>query len=259
MALIKKITGEIGSKLNRGLDILLPPLCAGCQSRVSHTHGFCGACWGKLDFIAPPYCARCGLSFAFEIDAANDVAPAPLICGACLQEEPAFAAARAPLNYTAASRELILPFKHHDLTHLAPAFARLMQQAGAKLIAESEVIVPVPLHGLRLFLRRYNQAALLASEVGCLAQKKVILGALLRTRAVPPQGGLSRRQRMENVKGIFSVNEKAKEKIVGKAVLLIDDVLTTGATANACARALHAAGSGAVRVLTLARVAKDHD
>ncbi|HVY12183.1 MAG TPA: ComF family protein, partial [Alphaproteobacteria bacterium] len=233
------------------LNVLLPPLCLSCDALVERTQGFCGKCWSDLHFIAAPFCASCGLPFEYAA-----LMPDNAQCGACIAEPPLFKQARAALNYDDASRELILPFKSHDRTDYAPAFARLMQQAGGALLQASDIIIPVPLHPFRLFTRRYNQAALLALALGRLSRKPVRLQALRRRKSTPSQGHLSRAQRRQNVAGAFRVAPHEKKNLQGRSVLLIDDVLTTGATANACAKELLKAGAKDVRVLALARVKK---
>lgn len=180
-----------------------------------------------------------------------------MLCGACLQEPPHYHSARAALVYDEASRGLILSFKHHDRTDVVPAFARLMAGAGEGVLARADVLVPVPLHPWRLFLRRYNQSALLAQALAKMADKPVLCSALRRIRATPSQGHLSRAQRFKNVQGAFVVPQKARAALAGKTVLLVDDVMTTGATASACAAVLGGAGAAKVDVLTLARAVRE--
>lgn len=231
------------------LDLLLPPLCLSCGGMAGNPHGFCAACWGELHFITPPVCAACGIPFDFEVDA-------NALCGQCMSEKPVFTAARAALSYDDASRAVILPFKNRDRTDYVPAFTRLMHSAGKNLLDASDVIVPVPLHPLRLFTRRYNQAAMLALGLGKLSKKPVRLDALMRLKATKSQGHLHRSQRKANVARAFALHPRARKSMEGQAVLLVDDVLTTGATANACAKTLLDAGAKEVRVLALARVKK---
>jgi ComF family protein len=234
-----------------GFNAVLPPLCLACSAINDSTQAFCGACWKNLHFIAAPYCVTCGLPFEFTaIEGAQ--------CGECLLEAPQFIAARAALSYTPESRNLILPFKSQDRTDFAPAFARLMAQAGKEMLEASDVVVPVPLHPFRLFARRYNQAAILAQRIAKQVGKHVALDVLQRKYATPSQGTLHRSERQKNVARAFMVTKSGRKKLAGKNVLLIDDVLTTGATANACAKTLLQAGVKEVRVLALARVKKGH-
>lgn len=241
--------------LHKALNIVLPPLCASCSARVETTHGFCGSCWAKLDFITKPYCVTCGLPFPFTQEEAQENTQ----CGECLKDAPAFASARAPLSYTDASRQLLLPYKHHDATHLTPALVQLMRAAAPDILEKVDMIIPVPLHWLRLLLRRYNQSALLAAALAKNTGKAYSPTLLRRIRPTPSQGKLTRAQRLLNVKGAFAVPSRKRAQLKGKTLLVVDDVMTTGATVNACAHTLMQAGAKAVYVLTAARVAKSHD
>jgi ComF family protein len=173
-------------------------------------------------------------------------------CGACLDHPPAYESARAAIAYNANSRRLVLQFKHGDRTGLAGPFARWMAGAGRELLAEADLLIPVPLHRWRLFRRRYNQAALLARALSRLAGVAWAPTALRRIRRTQPQGTMGRQGRQRNVQGAFRVNDGIR--LVGKRVVLIDDVLTTGATVEACVWVLKDAGARRVDVLTLARV-----
>jgi ComF family protein len=234
---------------NRVLDIVLPPRCLKCGTTVDAVGALCAGCWPAVAFLVPPHCAACGLPFEF------DLGPAAL-CGACAGERPVFERARAAFRYDDGSKDLILRFKHADRTDSAPAFARWMARAGATLLADADLIAPVPLHWLRLFMRRYNQAALLASALGELSGKPAVNDLLLRRRRTPSQGGLGALGRQRNVAGAFAVDPRRRALLQDKRILLVDDVLTTGATVSACTSALLRAGAGAVDVLTLARVVR---
>jgi ComF family protein len=233
----------------RALDSVLPQRCLKCGVVVAAQGGaaLCPACWQTLSFLGAPCCACCGQPFDF------DLGPDAL-CGACTQAPPAFDRARSVLRYDEASRDLILAFKHADRTSLTPAFAAWLKRAGDDLIPDADIIVPVPLHWSRLFGRRYNQAALLAMALGALTGKAVIPDLLTRRRATAKQGHLGRLARQRNVAGAFVLHPRRLQTLAGKRVLLIDDVITTGATVTSCAKVLRQAGAQAVDVLALARV-----
>ena len=239
----------LGGVLRHALDLLLPPLCLSCGAIVGETGSLCPACWGKVTFFAPPACATCGLPF--EIDAGSGA-----LCGACAAGPPPFRRARAVFRYDEGSRSLVLRFKHADRLEGAPAFARWMLRAGPELVAEADLIAPVPLHRLRLWSRRYNQAAVLALALGRLSGNRVEPALLERLRATPAMGHMGRQERERNVKGAFRVAPAKAALVKGRTILLIDDVLTTGATIGACATALSRAGAAAVDVLTLGRVVR---
>jgi ComF family protein len=234
----------------RFLDVVLPPLCLSCGAMVDQANGLCPQCWAAQSFIAPPFCQRCGTPLH------SDHPIAELTCSVCFARPPRYGRARAVLQYGDAARKMILGFKHADRTQAAPAFANWMVRAGAELLGEADVIAPVPLHYRRLLYRKYNQAAMLAVGIAKRANKPVVVDLLKRLRATPSQAGLNARERRRNVARSISVNPARAAKLRGKNVLLIDDVLTTGATVDACTRVLKAAGARGVDVLTLARVVR---
>jgi ComF family protein len=231
------------------LDSLLPPRCLACGAMIGDDGGLCPACWSGLSFIAEPLCEICGAPLPFA--AADD--GGRTLCSDCALAAPVFARARAALTYDGASKPLVLGFKHADRLHAARAFAAWMLRAGSGPINDADVIIPIPLHRRRLFFRRFNQAAVLAQELGRLAGRPVMVDGLARRHATPPQGRLGREERRRNVAGAFAVTPAGMRAAAGRRVLLVDDVLTTGATAGECARALLATGATAVDVLTLAR------
>ncbi len=175
-------------------------------------------------------------------------------CLSCLQSPPEFEQARSALKYDDHSRQLILAFKHGDQLHLVTSFAHWMIQAGQEIIDQADILIPVPLHRWRLLSRRYNQASLLAHEIARQCGKEVFPDGLLRTRATQTQGHLSYKERSKNVSNAFRINPAHEENVVGKRILLIDDVYTTGSTVNECAAELKTAGAAAIDVLTIARV-----
>lgn len=232
------------------LDLLLPASCAGCGTEVASPGQLCAACFGAMNFIAEPLCWQCGLPFG-----SRQAAGTRRLCAACTTDPPPWERARAALLYDAAAKTLILPLKHADRQENASALALHMQRAGAALLAGAEILVPVPLHRLRLLHRRYNQAALLAA---CLARRTGLLSvpdALARTRPTAPLGARSAAGRAAQMRGAIVVRPARRIRIAGRRVVLIDDVLTSGATARACATALLAAGAAGVDVLVASRVA----
>ncbi|MFA5120804.1 double zinc ribbon domain-containing protein [Zavarzinia sp.] len=231
----------------RLLDFLLPPVCLGCDAGVDAPGRLCAACWPRVAFISAPLCVCCGLPFELPV-------PAGTLCAACIAAPPRFDHARAAARYGGPIRDLLLRFKHGDRLDLAPALGRLLVQAGADCLDGADALVPVPLHWQRRLARRYNQAAELARQVGALSGTPVWPDVLLRRRPTPPQGRLGRLARLRNVAGAFEVAAAAKPRIAGRHLVLIDDVFTTGATADACCRALKAAGAARVDLLTVARV-----
>ncbi len=243
--LLKRLGGGV-------LDALMPPTCLTCDAAVGVQGGQCPACFGGLAFVTAPLCDRCGVPFPHP--GAGIPHLEALWCQACVTAPPAFAQARAALRYDAGAKALILPFKHRDRTELAAPLARHMARAGAELLRRADLLVPVPLHRWRLFRRRHNQAALLAARLARLAGLPHAPMLLRRLRATAPLGELGARAREVVLEGAFGLAPGAPARLHGKRVLLVDDVLTSGATADACARVLLAAGAAEVMVLAAARV-----
>jgi ComF family protein len=229
------------------LDTLLPPHCLACDAPVAADGQFCLPCFRTASFISAPFCAHCGGPLPF-----GDAGAA---CTSCTHAPPLFTTARAALRYDETAKKLILPFKYADQPEAARGLAVLMARAGAKLLAGADVLVPVPLHKSRLRRRRYNQAALLADALGRLAGRPAIRDALRRIVPTAPLGGLGIEDRRRTMANSIVTRPERAARIAGAAVLLVDDVMTTGATADACTAALLAAGAKRVDVLVAARVA----
>ncbi len=227
------------------LDAVLPPQCLACNAIVGAPGNLCSSCFSAFYFITAPMCHACGVPL-------EGVAGDEMVCGACAHEPQVFGQARAAFVYESESRALVLKLKHGDRTDAAVHLSRWMARSGDVLLDRCDVIVPVPLHRWRLFMRTYNQSALLANALSKLTGKPACADALVRTKATRNQGGLDRKARRRNVASAFLVRRSSAVK--DRHVLLIDDVLTTGATANACAQALLSAGAAGVDVLVLARV-----
>ncbi len=231
------------------LDLLLPPHCVVCDAPVDAPGLLCAECFRQTGFVTEPFCVRCGVPFG---NAA--LGGAERLCPGCRAAPPAFERARAALRYDAQGRRLIVPFKHADRTELSGVLSRHMARAGRELLREADLLVPVPLHRARLFRRRYNQAALLAKAVGRIAGRPCLPDALVRLRATSSLGEKSAAERVAEVAGAFAVRPSRAGRLHGMRVLLVDDVMTSGATANGCAAALLAAGAASVDVLVAARV-----
>src|SRR6187551_698637 len=232
------------------LDIALPTLCVACREPVDG-EGVCAACWAKLSFIAPPFCPRLGIPFVYD--------PGPdMLSMEAIASPPAYQRARAAVRYDDVARTLVHQLKYHDRTDLAPAMGRWMARAGHELLGEADALVPVPLHWRRGWSRRYNQSGALARVIERQSGVKLASELLRRVRPTQQQIGLSRSERADNVQGAFKIAPDRAAEIHGRRVVLIDDVLTTGATTDACARALLRARAAQVDVLVFARVVDTH-
>jgi ComF family protein len=250
---MQRALGGIGRGVSRlagqGISLLLPPQCPVCQALVAAPHQLCAACFGRMNFITAPLCVSCGLAFATPGEAGPQGA-----CLGCMLRPPRFGRARGALRYDDAARLLILPFKHGDRTELAPVLAAMMARAGSALLAEADALLPVPLHRTRLRSRRYNQAGLLAGALARRTGRPWLPDALMRHRETQPLGELSAAARLAAVTGAFQLRAGRVAAIEGRRLLLIDDVMTSGATASACAATLLEAGAASVDVLVAARV-----
>ncbi|HPF46120.1 MAG: ComF family protein [Alphaproteobacteria bacterium] len=239
------------------LDIILPPKCLNCSARVDSAQNICPDCWKKLHFLSGPKCSCCG--YPFEIELANDFRDlGENLCAACQKKERAFDRAVSALRYDDDSRKMVIGFKHHDKPEFAGYFTKLMLQAGKELFENADLIMPVPLHKHRQFSRRYNQSALLSRNLAKALSLKHDPKILVRIKNTPPQQGNLKR-RAKNVIGAFKVVPERKNDIKNKNILLIDDVYTTGATTENCAKALKKAGAQKVFVLTVYRVVSPYD
>ena len=231
------------------LDVLLPPSCLTCDRPVEAPGQFCAECFRGVSFITEPCCAHCGVPFATAGQGGVE-----RLCPGCRAHPAPWGQARAALAYDGAAKRLILPFKHADRPELARALAPMMARAGAALLRRAELLVPVPLHRSRLFARRYNQAALLAQMLSRRSGVPAVPDLLRRVRATVSLGELNATARAEAVDGAFAVRASRSARVAGRRVLLVDDVMTTGATATACTDILLAAGAAGVDVLVAARV-----
>jgi len=235
------------ASLARLANLALPPRCPGCGEVTAADHRFCARCWGSLRFLGPPWCARCQLPF--EFDRGEDA-----LCGECLADPPPHDGVRAAVAYGDVAREVALKLKYSGRL----ACAETMAHAMARLMPEDVgLLVPVPLHRWRIWSRGFNQAALIAGTLSRTSGVPVDVELLRRVKATPVLRGLGPRGRTKAVAGAFALAKEAKPKLAGKAVVLVDDVHTSGATAAACARVLKRGGAGKVILLCWARVLGD--
>ncbi|HWA62426.1 MAG TPA: ComF family protein [Caulobacteraceae bacterium] len=240
---------RLAETLRGALDLVLPPQQLDGKPGASAvlTQGLSPEAWGRIQFIAAPFCARCGTPFEYDLGEGA-------LCAACQSRRPAYDRARAACLYDEHSRDLILKLKHADRTDLAGLFARWVGRAAADVLESADAVTPVPLHRWRLLRRGYNQAAEIARALSRVAGVAYFPDAIVRTRATDSQGGKSGSGRRRNVAGVFAVPKGWRSRVAGKRIVLVDDVLTTGATAEGCARALKAAGAARVDVAVIARV-----
>ncbi len=238
-----------GSVLARAAaNAIFPPVCLVCRKPVDDAGHLCSECWGNIHFLDGPVCDSCGVPFEFETFEDQK-------CAACIASPPDYAHARAVFVYDDASKPLVLSLKHGDRTDFAPTLAAWLHRSGKHMLTRADILVPVPLHWRRRVSRRFNQSAELVRILSRITSLPAGMTVLERMKPGPSQGTLSRRARNRNVAGVFRTRDGTGDLIADKHVILIDDVLTTGATANACARALSRGGARQVDVLTLARVA----
>jgi ComF family protein len=246
---IFKPGARVRAALRAGLDLVLPPqaLDDSANGEAVLSPGLNPELWSRIAFISAPFCDGCGAPFDYERGEGA-------LCPACLARRPAFDHARAACLYDEHSRDLILKLKHADRTDLSGLLARWVARGAADVLAEADAVLPVPLHRWRLLRRRYNQAAEIARPLARLAGVAYWPDALVRRRSTETQGGKSGAGRRRNVAAAFAVPPAWRRRMEGARLVLIDDVLTTGATAEGCARALKAAGAARVDVAVIARV-----
>jgi len=241
------VRARVKAALGLALDAALPPLCPACRDPVADQGGLCAACWGRLSFIARPYCERLGIPFVYD--------PGPgILSMEAIADPPAYNRARAAVRYDDVARTLVHAFKYGDRIDLAPRMGRWMAQAGTEMLEGADALVPVPLHWRRQWARRFNQSAALAQTVSSHSGVAVAYDLLKRVRATRQQVGLNQAERDANVQGAFAVPPESKPALRGKRLVLVDDVLTSGATVDNCARILLRNGALSVDVLVFARV-----
>ena len=241
-----RLTRWFGHAGRFALDTLYPPVCLACRAATGEADALCPKCWGEMRFIERPFCDRLGTPF--EQDFGGE-----LLSPQAVSNPPVFHRARAVARFEdGPARRLVHRLKYSDRAELARPMGAWMARAGADVLAEADAIVPAPLHRARLWSRKFNQAGALAREVARRSGKPYEPDLLARVKATRSQVGLTREQRARNVQGAFRSPEGARVK--GRRIVLVDDVLTSGATANAAARALLRAGAAQVDLIVFARV-----
>lgn len=233
------------------LRLLYPPQCIGCGNLVEQDFALCGACWRETPFVTGLACDSCGVPLP------GDASERPEHCDDCLTIARPWQRGRAALVYRDKARRLVLGLKHGDRLDLIRPAGRWLAGIAPPLMQDDTVIVPIPAHYLRLLRRRYNQAALLAVELSRQLKHPVIPDLLKRSRPTKVQDGMSRNQRFANMTGAIEPSITAERRLAGRSVLLVDDVMTSGATLAVATDACHRAGASSVNILVLARVAKD--
>lgn len=228
-------------------DLAMPPLCLACHAPLADHDSLCAACWREITFLRPPLCDRLGIPLPYDIGGTA-------VSAAAIADPPVYDRARAVAAYDGAMRRLIHDLKFRDRHDGRRLLGRWLTEAGSTLLADADLLVPVPLYFLRLLARRFNQSAILAGEVARRSGVAMVPDGLVRVRRTASQVGLSREEREANVRGAFVVAPAVAARIPGRRIVLVDDVITTGATVSACARALKAAGAARVDVLALALV-----
>lgn len=230
------------------IDALYPPRCLACTAATDQPHGLCPACWRDTHFIAGTTCRKCGVPLIGEAGAVD-------VCEGCTRHPPAWDRGAAAVLYSGAGRRVVLALKHGDRLDMVRPLAGWIAAAGAPLLAEADVIAPVPLHWRRLLMRRYNQSAELVRRLSRLSGRPSCVDLLQRRRATIPQEKMDRAARVANQAGAVTVTPRHRAAVAGRRILLVDDVMTTGATLSGAADCLRAAGAAGVDVLVLARVA----
>jgi ComF family protein len=240
---------QIKKLCKNSFDLLFPARCFLCNSITAET-GLCVDCWQEINFISPPYCKKCGHPFDVEIDK-------NVLCGNCISSPPPYKQAFGLFKYDEHSRKIIHKIKYSDKTNFIPYFTNILSFGAKEIIGKVDIILAVPMHRLKYLSRKYNQSQLIAYNLAKQNRKLYYPDLIIKAKVNKPQSGLSKKERKANVAGVFAVKEKYRATMKGRKLLLIDDVMTTGETINACTKLLLKKGCKSVYVLTLARTAID--
>lgn len=233
-----------------GLRALFPPRCIACGEEVGSEFGLCGSCWAETEFASGTVCDACGTPLPGEVGEDS------ILCDDCLSHPRPWVQGRTVMHYSGTGRDLVLALKHGDRLDLVPPLAEWMARAAAPLLTPETLIAPIPLHRLRLLRRRFNQAAELSRTLARRTGHDHCADLFLRPRATPSQKGKSREDRLANLDDAIRINPRQTGRLAGRPLLIVDDVMTSGATLCAATEAALVAGATRVCVVTLARVAK---
>lgn len=228
-------------------EAVFPCQCLCCSKVISEEALFCSTCWQKLQFITEPKCNIC--SHPFEQSSANSL----LLCPICLIKKPPYKKAISLLHYNSAAKKIIGDLKYRDTTYLAKKLAKFLYNKTKSELENIDLVVAVPLHAKKLRQRKFNQSTLLAKELAKLLNKEFSHDFLIKDQNTKPQASLTKKERQQNLKNAFKLNLKYQETVKNKNILLIDDVITTGSTLEACSKVLKKHGANDIVVLTVAK------
>lgn len=231
--------------IQKAINYVFPFRCSACSNLTDSSDGICGSCWPKFNFITKPYCDIC--CEKFQVNLGEDA-----ICGRCISHKPKVDTMRSLLEFAPDTKKLIHKFKYNDKTSLGKFFAKLLYNRFEQELKDVDLIVPVPMHKFKRIFRGYNPPQILASELAKQMNKPTVPELLIKEKMTKNQVGLSRAQRSKNLSGSFAVSKNFD--VTGKVILLVDDVLTTGATSNECSKILKKSGASVVKLVTIAKV-----